>query len=88
MFDGATTVHSIFSYSVEEEEDIDDHDLAKFELNKERSDLLHKVEIIFWDEYISNDCKIKEALLLELSTWWEKPRYYVFVCAGDFAQVC
>ncbi len=88
LFDGTTTVHSLFSYPVEEEEDIDDHELAKCEFNKERSDLLREVEVIFWDEYISNDRKIKEALLLELSTRWETPRYYVFVCAGDFAQVC
>jgi hypothetical protein len=74
---------------VEEEEDIDDHKLEKCEFNKERSDLLREEEVIFWDEYISNDCKIKEALLLELSTRWENPCYYVFVCAGDFTQqVC
>ena len=85
---GATTVNYLFSYPVEEEEYIDDHELAKCQFNKELSDLLHEVEVIFWDEYISNDHKIKEALLLELSTRWETPRYYVFVCAGDFAQVC
>jgi hypothetical protein len=29
-----------------------------------------------------------EAVLEEFKTRWEEPRYYVFVCAGDFAQVC
>ncbi len=48
---------------------------------------LHEVSVIFWDEYISNDCNLMEAVLEQLKTLWEKPRYYVFVCAGDFAQV-
>ena len=37
---------------------------------------------------ISNDRIIMEAVLEEFKTRWEEPRYYVFVCAGDFAQVC
>jgi hypothetical protein len=28
-----------------------------------------------------------EAVLEQLKMLWEKPQYYVFVCAGDFAQV-
>jgi len=87
-FDGATTAHSLFSYPVEDETDIDDQDLATFEFNKERCDFLHEVSVIFWDEFISNDCILMEGVLEEFKTRWESPRYYFFVCAGDFVQVC
>jgi len=87
-FDGATTAHSLFSYPVEDETDIDNQDLATCEFNKERCDFLHEVSVIFWDEFISNDCFLMEAVVEEFKTRWESPRYYIFVCAGDFAQVC
>jgi hypothetical protein len=87
-FDGATTAHSLFSYPVEDETDVDDQDLATCDFNKERCDYLHEVSVIFWDEFISNDRILMEAVLEEFKTRWEEPRYYVFVCAGDFAQVC
>ena len=87
-FDGATTAHSFFSYPVEDETDNDDQDLATIEFNKERCDFLHEVSVIFWDDFSSNDCILMEAVLEEFKTRWESPRYYVFVCAGDFAQVC
>jgi len=87
-FDGATTAHSLFSYPVEDETDVDDQDLATCDFNKERCDYLHEVSVIFWDEFISNDRILMEAVLEEFKTRWGKPSYYVFVCAGDFAQVC
>ena len=87
-FDGATTAHSLFSYPVEDETDVDDQDLATCDFNKERCDYLHEVSVIFWDEFISNDRILMEAVLEEFKTRWDRPRYYVFVCAGDFAQVC
>ncbi len=49
---------------------------------------LHEVSVIFWDEFLSNDRILMEAVLEEFKTRWEEPRYYIFVCAGDFAQVC
>ncbi len=48
----------------------------------------HEVSVIFWDEFISNDRILMEAVLEEFKTRWDGPGYYVFVCAGDFAQVC
>jgi hypothetical protein len=86
-FDGATTAHSLFSYPVEEEDDIDDQNLPRCNFSKERCDFLHDVSVIFWDEFISNDRILIEAVLEEFKTRWERPRFYVFVCAGDFAQV-
>ena len=87
-FDGATTAHSLFSYPVEVETDVDNQDLATCDFNKERCDYLHEVSVIFWDEFISNNCILMEAVLEEFKTRWDRPRHYVFVCAGDFAQVC
>jgi hypothetical protein len=45
------------------------------------------VSVIFWDEYISNDRNLIEAVLEQLKAIWEKPWYNMFVCAGDLAQV-
>jgi hypothetical protein len=36
---------------------------------------------------MSNDRHLMEAVLEQLKTLWEKQLYYMFVCAGDFAQV-
>jgi uncharacterized protein YacL (UPF0231 family) len=87
-YDGATTAHSLFSYPVEDEDDIDDQNLPECNFTKERCDFLHEVLVIFWDEFISNDRILIEAVLEKFKTQWDNKRYYVFVCAGDFAQVC
>ena len=87
-YDGATTAHSLFLYPVEDEDDIDDQNLPECNFTKERCDFLHEVLVIFWDEFISNDRILIEAVLEKFKTQWDNKRYYVFVCAGDFAQVC
>ncbi len=87
-FDGATTAHSSFSYPAEDETDVDDQDIATCDFNKEHCDYLHEVSVIFWEKFIPNDQILLEAVLQEFKTRWDRPRYYVFVCAGDFAQVC
>ncbi len=87
-FDGATTAHSLFSYPVEDEIDVDNQDLATCNFNIECCDYLHEVSVIFWDEFISNDCILMEAVLEEFKTRWDRPLYYVFLCAGDFGKVC
>jgi hypothetical protein len=87
LYEGATTAHSLFRYPVEDETDIDDQDLATCDFKQERSDFLFEVSVIFWDEFVSNDRILMEAVLEEFRTRWIEPRYFVFVCAGDFAQV-
>ncbi len=86
-FEGAVAAHSLFGYPVEDEDIVDDLNPTQCEVKKEQADFLHEVSVIFWDEYISNDWNILEAVLEQLKTLWEKPRYYVFVCADDFDQV-
>ncbi len=56
-------------------------------LRRNEQIFFHEVSVIFWDEYISNDRNPMEAVLEQLKMLWEKPRYYVFVCAGYFSQV-
>jgi hypothetical protein len=87
LFNGATTAHSLFNYLVEEEDDVNDQDCPQCNFNKQRSDFLKEVSVIFWDEFISNDWMLMEAVLQEFKTKWGIPCYYVFICAGDFAQV-
>ena len=55
--------------------------------NKKEVIFLFEVLVIFWDEFVSNDRILMEAVLEEFRTRWIEPRYFVFVCAGDFAQV-
>jgi hypothetical protein len=66
LFEGAITAHSLFGYPVEDEEDVDDLNPTRCEVKKERADFLHEVSVIFWDEYISNDCNLMEAVLEQL----------------------
>jgi hypothetical protein len=87
LFEGAVTAHFLFGCPVEDKEDVDDLNPTRCEVKKEQAEFLHEVPVIFWDEYISNDCNLMEAILERLKTLWEKPWYYVFVCASDFAQV-
>ncbi len=67
--------------------DVDDQDLATCDFKQELIDFLFEVLVIFWDEFISKDCILMEAVLEEFRTRWIEPRYIFFVCAGDFSQV-
>jgi hypothetical protein len=87
-YEGATTAHSLFLYPVEDETDVDYQNLAGCNFNQERCDFLYEISVIFWDEFISNDHILMEAVLEEFKTRWDTPHYYIFVCAGAFAQAC
>ncbi len=75
-----------FLYPVEDETDVDNQNLAGCTFNQECCDFLYEISVIFWDDFISNDCILMEAFLEEFKTRWNTPRYHVFVCAGDFDQ--
>jgi len=47
LYEGATTAHSLFSYPVEDETDVDDQDLATCDCKQEQSDFLFEVSVIF-----------------------------------------
>jgi hypothetical protein len=55
--------------------------------NKNEVIFLFEVSVIFWDEFVSSNHILIEAVLEEFRTRWVEPHYFVFVCAGDFAQV-
>ena len=75
MFEGATTAHSLFGYSVEDETEVDDQNLATCDFKQERSEFLHQVYVFFWDEFINNDCMLMEAVWEENTTRWDHPRH-------------
>ena len=87
-YEGATMAQSLFLYPVEDETDVNDQNLSGCNFNQECCDILYKISVIFWNEFISNDCILMEDVLEEFKTRWNTPHYYVFVCAGDFAQAC
>ncbi len=74
LYEGATTAHSLFSYPVEDEMDVDDQDLATCDFKQERHDFLFEVSVLFWDEFVSNNCILWEAVLEEFRTRWIEPR--------------
>ena len=86
-FKGATTAHALFGYPVVEEEDVDSQHPTECNITGERQALLREVTVIFWDEFVSCDRLMMEAVIKQFATLWDNPIYYVFVCAGDFAQV-
>ncbi len=79
-YDGATTAHSLFLYPVEDEDDIDDQNLPECNFTKERCDFLHEVLVIFWDEFISNDQILIEAVLEKFKTQWDNQLLCFCLC--------
>jgi len=67
------------------ETDVDDQDLTTCNFNKERCDYLHEVSVIFWDEFIPNDCILMEAVLEEFKTRWDRPRDFsvTILCSNN-----
>jgi hypothetical protein len=66
LFEGAVTAHSLFGYHIEDEDDVDDLNPTQCKVKKEGADFLHEVSVIFWEEYISNDHNLMEAVLERL----------------------
>ncbi len=73
---------------MEDEIDVDNQNLAGYNFNQERCAFLYEISVILWDEFISNDCILMEAVLEEFKTRWDTPGYYVFVFVSDCAQAC
>jgi hypothetical protein len=68
-FEGAVTAHSLFGYPVEDEDNVDDLSPTQCEVMEEQADFFHEVSLIFWDEYISNDLNLMEAVLEQLKCY-------------------
>jgi hypothetical protein len=75
------TAHSLFKYPVIEDIDRDPELYVQCHLeNTDRAELLAEVEVIIWDEFMSNHKEILEAALI----WCPKA---IFIVMGDFRQV-
>ena len=78
-YDDACSAHSTFKFPVVQEEDID----AECNLhNTHRYILLHHTAIVVWDEFISNDRELFEAVFRALTGL-----RLIFVCIGYFRQI-
>ena len=78
-YDDACSAHSTFKFPVVQEEDID----AECNLhNTQRYILLHHTAIVVWDEFISNDRELFEAVFRALTGL-----RLIFVCIGYFRQI-
>ena len=82
-YNDASSAHSTFKYPVVQEEDKDDEVRTECLLrNTERYILLEQTAIVFWDEFVSNDRELFEAVLRALTGL-----SIIFVCIGDFRQI-
>jgi hypothetical protein len=79
-YEGATTAHSCFLYPVEDETDVDNQNLAGCNFNQEWCDFLYDISVIFWDEFISNDPILMEAVLEEFKTMGYTRLLHFYVC--------
>ena len=82
-YDDACSAHSTFKFPVVQEEDKDDEVRTECNLhNTQQYILLQHTAIVFWDEFISNDRELFEAVLRALTGL-----RLIFVCIGDFRQI-
>lgn len=86
LFDGGFTAHSLFKYPVVEESDIDMEFLPECNLeNTQRLQLLLQTNVFFWDEFISNDRNLFEAVIRSFLQFTKQR--FIFICGGDFGQI-
>jgi hypothetical protein len=82
MSDGGRTAHALFKYPVIDDEDLDITEKPECLLeNTPRLQMLNDTSVIFWDEFISNNKDLFEAVQRS----YKKKIVYVF--SGDFAQI-
>jgi hypothetical protein len=85
LFENAKTAHSLFNYPVVDELDIDNEAIPECNIKQERLELLLETQVIFWDEFVSNDRALMEAVIRCLTHRYKKR--FIFICAGDFRQI-
>lgn len=79
-----TAVHSLFKFPVEDDgqKDSEERTCCKLE-NTEGLELLQNTQVIIWDEFVSNNKDLVEAVQRELHMCTN----LIFICAGDFRQI-
>jgi hypothetical protein len=84
LYENAMTAHSLFKYPVEDDKDRDSEERTCCKLeDTQRLDLLKATHIIIWDEFVSNNKDIFEAVQRDLYMCSN----LIFLCAGDFRQI-
>jgi len=84
LYENAMTAHSLFKYPVEDDKDRDSEERTCCKLDDtQRLDLLKATHIIIWDEFVSNNKDIFEAVQRDLYMCSN----LIFLCAGDFRQI-
>ena len=84
LYENAMTAHSLFKFPVEDDDqkDSEERTCCKLE-NTERLELLQNTHVIIWDEFVSNNKDLFEAVQRELHMC----KNLIFICAGDFRQI-
>ena len=63
LYDNAMTAHSLFKFPVEDEDEKDSEERTSCKLeNTERLELLQETHVIIWDEFVSNNKDLFEAV--------------------------
>ena len=84
LYENASTAHSLFKYPVEDEDSKDSEQRTCCNLkNTQRLELLQHTHVIVWDEFVSNNRELFEAVKRELYNC----KHLIFLCAGDFRQI-
>ena len=85
LYENATTAHSLFKYPVEADNDKDSEEPTRCNLEgTDRLELLKETSVIIWDEFVSNNRTLFEAVQRDLL--FHCPNL-IFICAGDFRQI-
>ena len=83
LYENSTTAHSLFKYPVEDDNDKDSEELCNLE-GTDRLQLLKETSVIIWDEFVSNNRTLFEAVQRHLHLHCPN---LIFICAGDFRQI-
>ena len=82
LYENATTAHSLFKYPVEDDNDNDSEEPTLCNLEgTDRLQLLKETSVIIWDEFVSNNRTLFEAVQRHLHLHCPN---LIFICAGDF----
>jgi len=85
LYENATTAHSLFKYPVEDDNDKDSEEPTRCNLEgTDRLELLKETSVIIWDEFVSNNRRLFEAVQRDLHLHCPN---LIFICAGDFRQI-
>ena len=92
LYVNGVTAHSLFKFPVTEEfERALDEEIQQLHLSNQRLELLLEVDIIIWDEFVTNHKELFETvyktICLGYNSSREANKNLIFCCGGDFRQI-